>query len=140
MVPQREIDRVYSALEKGTVDGAENNWPSYEAMNHYKFAKYYTVDEHVRVPEMQVCSKVVWEMLDESDQEIIKECAEESALYERKLWNDRENFSKQIAIEHGTKVIYLDMEEKQKFRDAMYEVYQKYCGDYMDLVDEIISY
>ncbi len=39
---------VYSALERGTVDGAENNWPSYEAMNHYEVAKYYTVDEHNR--------------------------------------------------------------------------------------------
>ncbi|PHU33913.1 TRAP transporter substrate-binding protein [Pseudobutyrivibrio ruminis] len=131
---------VYSALEKGTVDGAENNWPSYQAMGHNKLAKYYTIDEHIRVPEMQVCSKVVWEMLDSADQKIIEECAKESAVYERKLWTERENLSKQIAIENGTQVIYLDVEEKQKFRDAMSEVYKKYCSDDMDLVEKIINY
>ena len=47
---------VYASLERQVVDGAENNWPSYEAMRHYEVAKYYTVDEHTRVPEMQICS------------------------------------------------------------------------------------
>lgn len=131
---------VYSALEQGIVDAAENNWPSYESMNHYKVAKYYTIDEHVRVPEMQICSEAVWNMLSDSDKEIIKECAEESALYERQLWIQREERSKKKAIESGTLVTTLTAEEKKKFRDAMSDVYEKYCGDDMDLVREIIDY
>lgn len=131
---------VYSALEQGIVDAAENNWPSYESMNHYKVAKYYTIDEHVRVPEMQICSEAVWNMLSDSDKEIIKECAEESALYERQLWIQREERSKKKAIESGTLVTTLTAEEKKKFRDAMSDVYEKYCGDEMDLVREIIDY
>ncbi len=131
---------VYSALEQGIVDAAENNWPSYESMNHYKVAKYYTIDEHVRVPEMQICSEAVWNMLSDSDKEIIKECAEESALYERQLWIQREERSKKKAIESGTLVTALTAEEKKKFRDAMSDVYEKYCGDDMDLVREIIDY
>ena len=128
---------VYYALEKGIADGAENNWPSYEAMNHYKLAKYYTIDEHIRIPEMQVCSKVVWNMLDEKDREIITECAKESSEYERKLWTQREERSKKSAVENGTVVITLTAEEKKKFRDAMSGLYEKYCGDYMDTVEKI---
>ena len=131
---------VYSALEQGKVDGAENNWPSYEAMNHYRVAKYYTIDEHVRVPEMQICSEAVWEMLDESDRDIITECAKESALYERQLWTEREERSKKKAIDSGTLVTTLSPDEKKKFRDAMSDVYEKYCGDDMDTVRKIIDY
>ena len=92
---------VYSALEQGTVDGAENNWPSYETMNHYEVAKYYTIDEHNRVPEMQICSKHTWSKLSEEDQQMILDCAKESALYERKLWKERESESEAKAIEQG---------------------------------------
>ncbi|RKM62786.1 TRAP transporter substrate-binding protein [Butyrivibrio sp. XB500-5] len=131
---------VYSALEQGIVDAAENNWPSYESMNHYKVAKYYTIDEHVRVPEMQICSEYVWNMFSDSDKEIITECAKESAQYERKLWIQREERSKKKAIDSGTQVTTLSPEEKKKFRDAMSDVYVKYCGDDMDLINKIIDY
>ena len=131
---------VFSALEQGIVDGAENNWPSYEAMKHYKVAKYYTIDEHVRVPEMQICSRAVWDSLSVEYREIILECARESALYERKLWKEREESSKKTALENGTEIIELTTHEKRRFRDAMKDLYEKYCGDKMDLVEKIINY
>ena len=131
---------VYSALERGMVDGAENNWPSYEAMKHYFVARYYTVDEHIRVPELQICSKAVWDQLDEKDREIIRECARESALYERQLWQDREKTSRAKAEAAGVTVIELSDEEKMRFRDAMSSVYTKYCGDDMELLRKIMEY
>jgi len=131
---------VYSALEQGKVDGAENNLPSYDSMKHYKVAKYYTIDEHIRVPEMQICSEVIWKMLSEDDQKIITQCARESALYERKLWKEREESSRRIAISNGAKIIELPVEEKKKFREAMTDVYERYCGDYMDTVQKILKY
>lgn len=130
---------VYSALEQGTVDGAENNWPSYEAMNHYEVAKYYTVDEHNRVPEMQICSKHTWNKLSEEDQQILLDCARESALYERKLWRERESESKAKAIEQGVEVVELSAEEKKRFQEAVTGIYEKYCADYMDVIEEIIA-
>jgi len=137
-----EIDYrdVYDALERGTVDAAENNMPSYEAKKHYKLAKYYTLDEHMRIPEMQICSKVVWDMLSEEDRQIITECAKESAIYERELWIQREAKSKQIAMDNGTEVITVSIEEKREFRKAMEDVYQKYCGDDMDMIVKIMEY
>ena len=130
---------VYSALEQGTVDGAENNWPSYEAMNHYEVAKYYTIDEHNRVPEMQICSKHTWSKLSEEDQQMISECAKESALYERKLWKERESESEAKAIEQGVEVVELSAEEKKRFQEAVTGIYEKYCSDQMDIIEKIIE-
>ena len=130
---------VYSALERGTVDGAENNWPSYEAMNHYEVAKYYTVDEHNRVPEMQICSKHTWNKFSEDDRQMILECAKESALYERKLWKEREADSKEIALKQGVEVVELSAAEKKRFQEAVRGVYEKYCADYMDVIEQIIE-
>ena len=131
---------VYSAIEQGLVDGAENNWPSYEAMRHYIVARYYTIDEHTRVPELQLCSKAVWDKLDENDRQIIQECARESALYERTLWEEREKSSREVAEKSGITVIELSPAEKLRFRNAMSSVYTKYCGDQMDILQAIIEY
>ena len=130
---------VYSALEQGTVDGAENNWPSYETMNHYEVAKYYTIDEHNRVPEMQICSKHTWSKLSEEDQQMILDCAKESALYERKLWKERESESEAKAIEQGVEVVELSAEEKKRFQEAVTGIYEKYCADQMDIIEKIIE-
>ena len=121
------------------MDGAENNWPSYESMDHDEVAKYYTVDEHTRVPEMQICSLNTWKALSEEDRRIIMECAKESALYERALWKTRENASKQMAIQRGTEVTELSAEEKRRFQEAVQGVYEKYCSDYMEVIRQIIE-
>ncbi len=131
---------VYSALEQGLVDGAENNWPSYEAMRHFMVARYYTLDEHTRVPELQICSKAVWDMLSTEDKQILTECARQSALYERELWQEREKSSRKIAERSGVTTIELSLEEKEKFRTAMASVYEKYCGDQMDMLQKIMDY
>ncbi len=130
---------VYSGIERGLVDGAENNWPSYESMKHDEVARYYTVDEHTRVPEMQICSGKTWEKLSGEDRDIILECARESALYERALWKEREDASRQTAILHGVTVIELSAEEKKRFQTAVQSVYEKYCGDQMEIIARIID-
>lgn len=131
---------VYSALEQGIVDGAENNWPSYQSTKHYDVARYYTIDEHTRVPEVQICSKVIWDQLDGDDQQIITECAKESALYERQLWQEREKTSRKTAEKSGITVIELPAKEKQRFREAVMPVYEKYCKEQMDIVEKIMKY
>lgn len=132
-------DDVYSGLETGLIDGAENNWPSYEVSGHYLVAKYYTVDEHTRIPEVQICGESTWNKLSITDQEIIRECAQESAVYERTLWVEKEKESETIATENGVKVVILSQEEKEKFRQAVKGVYTEFCGEYMDVINEIIA-
>lgn len=130
---------VYSGLEQGIVDGAENNLPSYVAMKHYEVASYYTIDEHARVPEMQICSKYIWEQLSDEDRQIIRQCAIESASYERELWKEREEESKQVAIDHGVQIYEMPTAQKERVRKALEGVYQKYCSDYTDIINEILK-
>lgn len=132
-------EEVYSSLEQGLCDGAENNWPSYEAMHHCEVAKYYTVDEHTRVPEMQICSKHTWEQLSVKDRKIILDCAAESALYQRQLWTEREAQSRRVAVQNGVEEVVLTVEQKEEFRERMSDVYEKYCSDYMDVITKILE-
>ena len=109
--------KVYAALHNGEIDGAENNWPSYEAMGHYEVAPYFLKDEHTRVPEVQLASPAVMEKLaalDERYPEIIRLCARESAKVERRLWAQQEAESESDLRAAGIEVTELDEEEKEK--------------------------
>lgn len=132
-------DDVYSSLERGIIDGAENNLPSYESTGHYEVAQYYTIDEHTRVPEIQLCAQATWDKLSKEDQEIIVLCAKKSALYERELWVTREKQSQEIAVQKGVKIVTMSAEERARFQAAVAGVYEKYCADYMDIINVIIK-
>lgn len=130
---------IYSAIERGMIDGAENNWPSYISTGHYKVAGYYSEDEHVRIPEMQICSEHTWNKLTAQDQKIIMECARLSAAYEYDLWQETEKKAKQTAKEYGCVINELTLEEKETFKVALSELYPKYCVKYRDIIDQIIQ-
>ncbi len=130
---------VYSALQTGVIDGAENNWPSYESSTHYEVSKFYTLDEHTRVPELQLISQVTWNKLSDEDKKIIQEAGKESALYQRQLWAEREEASEAIVKESGVTITYLSDAEKARFQNAVLPMYQKFVAEYMDIVDQIIE-
>ena len=130
---------VYSALETDEIDGAENNWSSYEAMKHYEYAKYFTIDEHTRVPELVLMSQATYDVLSDEDRTTITECAEEAADYEKALWNKRRDQSRARVLSAGTEVITLPETEKEKFRTSVAPLYEKYCGDYLDLIEQITA-
>lgn len=128
---------VYYAFETGKIDVAENNWPAYQIMEHYKVAKYYTVDEHSRIPEVQLASGKTWEKLPEEYREIIIQCALESSLYERELWRKQEAASRTTVMNLGCQEILLTDEAREQFREIVQPLYEEYCGEYMDLVEQI---
>lgn len=132
-----EFKDVYSALETGEIDGAENNWPSFDSTGHYQIAKYYSLDEHLSIPEVQLCSLASWNRLSREDQEIIQECALESAQYERRLWAIQEKASAEKMQKAGVLVNSVSDEELRRFREASEPLYEKYCSDYMDIITEI---
>ncbi len=122
--------QVYAALRNGKIDGAENNWPSYETMGHYEVAPYFLQDEHTRVPEIQLASVPAMEklaQLDASYPGIIRSCARQSALVERTLWAEREARAEQNMLDHGIVVTELSAEEKQKFREAVRPLYDRFA-------------
>lgn len=118
--------RVYAALHNAEIDGAENNWPSYEAMGHYEVAPYFLKDEHTRVPELQLASEAAVEKLAELDErfpDIIRACGKESALAERRLWAEREASAEKHMREWGVEVTTLSAAEKARFRAAVEPMY-----------------
>ena len=130
-------EAVKDALQTGEIDGAENNWASYEAMHHDEIARYYTVDEHMRVPELMLVSSATLEQLSAEDQATIQRCADAAGLYERELWTAREMSAREKCLQEGTVEIVLSEREKKHFRDAVSPLYKKYCGDYAELVEKI---
>ncbi len=128
---------VYSGLQTGVIDGAENNWPSYESTSHYEVAKYFVLDEHTRVPEMQMVSAITWKKLSAEDQAVIREAAQRSAKIERELWAAKEKASEDKVKAGGSVVTELAAGEKQKFQDAMAPLYTKYGAGYEDVIARI---
>src|SRR6187200_1077988 len=87
------FDQLINAMQTGVVDGAENNYPSYESGQHYRYAKYYSKTGHLMIPEILVFSKKIWDELSKDDQALILKVAKEAQQEERKLWYDREKES-----------------------------------------------
>ena len=125
------------AFEMGKIDAAENNWPAYQMLEHYKLAKYFTVDEHSRVPEIQLASSRTWDNLPEEYRQIIARCARESALYQRQLWKEQESRSRKEALEAGCVEVIPWIPKQEAFRALAEPLYEQYCGEYMDLIQQI---
>lgn len=134
-----EYSKVYEALVTGNIDGAENNWPSYEVMGHYQAAKYITVDGHSRIPEIQIVSKATWDKLSLEDREIIRACARESALFQREEWEEAEREAEKRLRRAGCVVTELDTSQMIRFRSYVMPLYQRYCGDQIDWLNRIAA-
>ena len=132
-------DEVYSALETGAIDGAENNWPSYESKQHWEVAPYITLDAHNRIPELQLCAQSTWNRLSEGDRAIITECARQSALYERELWAEVETAARERLVDAGCTVTELSESELGRFREAVQPLYDEYAAGYGDLLTRIAA-
>jgi tripartite ATP-independent transporter DctP family solute receptor len=117
---------VYSALQTGVVDGAENNWPSYESFRHAEVAKYYSLTEHSMSPEVLVMSKRSFDKLSPADQEAVRRSAKDSVVKMRELWEAREKVAEEKVRAMGCQI---NKVEKQPFVDAMKPVYDKYVKD-----------
>jgi tripartite ATP-independent transporter DctP family solute receptor len=128
-------DQVFSALQTGVVDGAENNPPSFVFDNHYQVAKYYSLTEHLIVPEMLVFSRIGWDKLTPDDQGLIKKLSREAQIDERKLWQEKEADAMQRMKAAGIEVIPIP--DKKPFQDAVKPVWDKYGAKYADLIKQI---
>ncbi len=106
-------DQVFTALQTGVVDGAENNPPSFVFDNHYQAAKYYTVDEHLIVPEMVVFSKKIWDTLSKDEQALLVKFGKEAQQEERKLWAVYEKQAMDKAKAAGIQIITMSAADKK---------------------------
>jgi len=131
---------VYSALQTGVVDAGENNYPGWYYNSHHEVAPYFVEDEHNRVPELIIMSKLTWDSLSEEDQMIIKQAALESTETQRKAWDERTDEAKKLAVEEGATITTLTAEQKQAFQDAVMDLYPKFSEGYEDLLNSILDY
>ncbi|MEI4488842.1 TRAP transporter substrate-binding protein [Frigidibacter sp. MR17.14] len=128
---------VYSSIQTGVIDGAENNFPSYDSSGHAEVAKYFTNDQHLIMPEILAMSKSSWDKLTPEDQAAVKEAAKASVPVMRDLWAKQVKASEDKVVAGGAEVI-MDV-DKQPFIDAMKPVYAKYVTtpELQDLVKRI---
>src|ERR1700720_1619954 len=128
-------DQVFSALQTGVIDGAENNPPSFVFDNHYQVAKYYTLTEHLIVPEILVFSRATWDSLSKDDQALVKKLAREAQLDERQLWKKVEDEAMAKMKSSGIEVDTVS--DKAPFEAAVKPVWDKYGAKYSELIKRI---
>ncbi len=117
---------VFQSLKTGVIDGAENNFPSFESSNHYEVAKYYSLTEHLILPECVCVSKTSWDALSPKDQDIVRQAAVASAKLQRDLWAKRETESRAKVEAAGVKVN--EIKDKAAFQDKMKPVYDAFLA------------
>jgi TRAP-type C4-dicarboxylate transport system substrate-binding protein len=129
------FDQLVNAMQTGVVDGAENNEPSYESGQHYRYAKYYSKTGHLIIPEILVYSKKSWETLSKDDQALILKLAKETQQEQRKLWYEREGESLKKMQEAGSQVN--DVADRKAFQAAVKPVWDKYGAQHAALIERI---
>ena len=128
-------DQVFSALQTGVIDGAENNPPSFVFDNHYQVAKFYSDSQHLIVPEMLVYSKAGWDQLPPDDQALIKKVSREAQLEARELWDKKEADAFDRMKTGGIEIDHIA--DKKPFQDAVKPVWDKYGAKFTEVVKQI---
>lgn len=125
---------IYKAIQSGAVDGAENNPPTVFTQNHFEVTKYFTLTEHLIVPEILVFSKKIWDSLQEFDRILIRKAAVACSVKERELWQQKEQASLKVLKQHGFIVENVD---KAPFIEATKLIREKFGAKYADLLIKI---
>jgi len=129
---------LYTALQQGMVDGAENNPPSYYTNRHFEVCKYFSMDEHTSIPDMLLISSKIWHGLPQQIQEWIQQAADDSSDYQRKLWEEKTKESLEASEAEGVKVFYPD---KKPFVEKVQPMLESYkgtaVGDLLDRIEEV---
>ena len=131
------ISEVYQSLVQGVIDGAENNWPSYESGRHFEVATYYSLTQHVIAPEVLVMSRRRWDKLTPEDQVEVRKAARGSVPFMRTLWDARVQAARTKLLAAGVKVN--EITDPAAFAGVMRPVWERYIvtDDQRRLVKQI---
>ena len=111
---------LYTALAQGTVEGAENNPPSFTSNKHYEVCKHFSFDGHTMIPDILWISTKVWDNLSPEEQEWVQEAADKSSIYQRELWKKMTAESVEIAKKEGVHIYEVD---QKLFADKVKPMY-----------------
>ena len=121
---------LYTAIQQGVVDGAENNPPSFVSSNHYEISKYYTLDQHSSVPDVLLIGTKYWDKLSPQEQMWVQQAADESSQAQKIFWNESVEKSMKVAIESGVEVI---LPEKSLFAEKSKSVVEEFVKQYPEM-------
>lgn len=130
---------LYTALQQGVVDGAENNPPSFLTSRHYEVAKYYSLDEHTMLPDLLLISTLQWDNLTEQEKQWVQEAADSSATYQREIWAEAEEEALETVREAGVEINYPDKEPFMELTAPVYESYKQTDPELYDLIQRILD-
>ena len=125
---------LYTAIQQGVVDGAENNPPSFVSSNHYEISKYYTLDQHSSVPDVLLIGTKYWDKLSEEEKIWVQEAADASVRAQKKFWNESVENSMRIAKEAGVEIIIPD---KSLFADKSKSVVKDFVVKYPEMAEMV---
>ena len=117
---------LYTALQQGIVDGAENNLPSFYLSRHYEVCKYFVIDEHTALPDVLVISTLIWNQFSPEEKRWVKEAAEESAAYQKVIWREAELEALEEMKKEG---VIVTIPDKELFRARVQPMYDEFSKD-----------
>lgn len=120
-IPYGEL---YTALQQGMIDGAENNPPSFFSSRHYEVAKHYALDEHTRVPDVVIVSKGIWDGLSPQVKVWLDQAAAESVTFQRTLWTEQTAEALEAVQKAGVKIYHPDKAPFQRAMAPMYKLFE----------------
>lgn len=132
-------EKINESFDSNIIDVAENNINSYVSEKHYEKAKYMTLDEHMRVPELIIINKDFYNSLSDIDKNILQEAAKEASLLQRELWKESETKAIDTAILNGVIFTELTADEKSKIQETSVKIYNNYLNERSNLVDKLLS-
>ena len=129
---------LYTSLQQGVVDGAENNPPSFYRSGHFEVCKHYSLDEHTMVPDIVLMSSKLWNKLPPDVQKMVQETVDESVTYQRQLWKEDTQKALETVQAQGVKVYNPD---KTAFRQKVKQMHESYngteVGQLMQAIDQV---
>lgn len=127
---------LYTAIQQGVADGAENNAPSYVSSNHYEVSKFYTLDQHSSVPDVIIIGTKFWDQLSEQEKVWVQGAADESAQAQKRFWKESVEESMRIATKAGVEIIVPD---KSLFAEKSKSVEEGFIKEYPDMAPIVIQ-
>lgn len=121
---------LYTAIQQGVVDGAENNPPSFVSSNHYEISKYYTLDQHSAVPDVVLMGTKYWEKLSDQEKKWVQEAADAAAQAQKRFWQESVEVSMKVAKDAGVEII---IPEKSLFFEQSKSVLESYLKDFPEM-------
>ncbi|MEM7353797.1 MAG: TRAP transporter substrate-binding protein [Acidobacteriota bacterium] len=126
---------VYTNLHTGSIDGAENNVPSYRSERHFEVASYYSYDRHSTIPDLLMINLEAWQRLSAEEQAALQQVARESSVAQREYWREYVDEALAAVREAGSEIN--EIEDIEAFQQAVEPLYAKHGASYGDLVQRI---